>query len=105
MEKPRNIERQTAYELVEVNDLFILICDKYKKDSGMVEITANPDSVCAEISKKVGIGQRRLYYRDALGIIDELTTCNEKFMGFSLCEPEQQAFFYGLIDKKNRLVK
>lgn len=79
---------QADFTIVTTNDLLVVITDD---DKGNVSVTNDAANVVKRVDADVGgLGQRRLYYKDSAGDIDELAHQEGRFTGFKPCTPSQR---------------
>jgi hypothetical protein len=90
------------FEIVAVNDLFIVLVDL---DRG-VSVTNDAARVIEEVQQRVsgGIGRRPVYYRDTMGRFDRLLVDGDGcFCGFAPCSDGQQRQLAELIETEGRI--
>lgn len=82
-----------AYETIALNDLFVFITDL---DVARPK-TRNAYQIIKDLNREIpgGIGRRKVYFRDAQGRYNRLSTKNRQFKGFNALSPSQQ----NLLDK------
>jgi hypothetical protein len=73
-------ENHAGYEVVTVNDRFI-----YLEDTGHNQfktVTNDAEYVLNDLSEEYGIRDKRIFYKDSFGQIDEILHKNGVFSGF-----------------------
>ena len=73
-------EDHAGYEVISDNDQFI-----YLKDSGHNQfktVTNDAEYILSRLNEEYGIGNKRIFYKDSSGEIDEIVHKNGIFAGF-----------------------
>lgn len=85
-----------SYTVHCITDLFVLISDDDRE--GCRSVTNDADRVVASIHHDVAdLSNRRVYYRDSMGNIDELTHEKGVFKGFGPCSEDQRDHLVSLL--------
>lgn len=86
-----NPPRIAKYSVAQVTDSLVLIIDD--DDINSPSVTNTAEAVIADLAGKYDLTNRKVYYRDSMGIFDELMHLDGQFLEFAPCSENQRVLF------------
>ncbi|MDH1472769.1 hypothetical protein [Shewanella sp. GD03713] len=92
------VKLKSSFDVRHLSDTLILLTDN---DAGGRSVTNDADAVIEWLELNIGIGRRRVYYRDSMERFDELQVQDGRFKDFKACTESQQQFLAQICERGN----